>query len=598
MEPVTQRSNPDPSARAVAQGTERALWLCSALGAAGVSAAPETDLESALDAGVPLLVIDPQGWEESCAAALGAYDRRPGCPPAVLFVSSSPLVRFTAGPAFDTLAEPVSSRELAFASAQALGARQRFSTCWPAPLGPPAERDVRRLAARLERATGLEVRRDREAAFVQALRTRLVARLVASVREYAEWVDQRGDGAEELEILAGLVTVGETYFWRYSGQFQALQTELLPVLSRRRTAHRRLRLWSAGCASGEEAYSLAMACAETLSPEWDVEVLGTDIHRPSLVRAERAQYRARSLRNLPPALARRYTVPGPRGGASVTDPIRRRVRFEVLNLGGEGLAAWLRDRGPFDAIFCRNTLIYFSRAAVERTLALFEGALDEGGGLFLGASEALHPRRPALRPVRGPGSFFYVKGPPLAVAPAPPTASPEVAPSPSPAAVYARGLGLLDAEDFEGAREAFRSLIAIEPEDARGHTGLALVLSNEGRETEARRHLERGRLMGPELAETHYLLGLLEERSGREPEALLHYRRTLDLDPEFFMAHFNRAWILRRSGKIEAFGEELGQVKEILQKTPRASPWLTGGLGPEALLDLVVGALEGTGETA
>jgi tetratricopeptide (TPR) repeat protein len=294
------------------------------------------------------------------------------------------------------------------------------------------------------------------------------------------------------------------------------------------------------------------------------------------------------------ALARRYTVPTS-GGARVVDEIRRRVRFEILNLGSEGVASWARGQGPFDAIFCRNTLIYFSRAAMERTLSVFEGALVEGGGLFLGASEALHPRRQNLRAVRGLGSFFYSKE--TAAPTAPPTARPvpDAVAQPPVAALYARGLGLLDAEEFEGAREIFRSLVALAPEDGRGHTGLALLLANEGRETEARRHLERGRRMGPDLAETHYLLGLLEERAGRESDALLHYRRALGIDPEFFMAHLNRAWILRRMGKTEAFAEELRQVRAILQEAPRASPWITGGLGLEALLDLVAGALDGAG---
>lgn len=595
MEPVNPKATSDLPAFAVAQRPERAQQLAEALRSAGFLAKPETDLESVLAGDARLVVVDPQGWEASCEACLGAYDRRPRCPPAVLFVSWEPLVQYTAGPAFRFLPEPVAGHELAAAAKSALRARQRFCAVWPTPLGVPPDRDLKRLAAALERATGLEVRRDRQAAFIQALRTRFSARLMPSPHEYGDLLDRHPEGAQELEALAGLITVGETYFWRYSGQFRALQTELLPALGRRWRSPRRLRLWSAGCASGEEAYSLAMACAQNRELEWDVEVVATDLHRGSLARAERAEYRPRSLRNLPSVLARRYMVPIS-GGARVADEIRRRVRFEFVNLGSGRLASWARERGPFDAIFCRNTLIYFSDPAVQRTLGVFEDALAEGGGLFLGAAEALHSRRPTLRPVRGPGSFFYVKETPAPVAPAPapqaPT-GPGSSPESSVDALYARGLGLLDAEEFEGAREAFRSIIALAPEDARGHTGLSLLLANDGRETEARRHLEKGRRMGPELAETHYLLGLLEERAGCEAEALRHYRRALDIDPEFFMAHFNRAWILRRRGKTEAFAEELRRVRAILLENPRANPWITGGLGLETLLDLVGTALEG-----
>lgn len=562
----------------------------------GLDAVPETDLESALGSGTSLLVIDPEGWEESCEASLEAYDRRRPCPPAVLFVSGAPLVAHTAGPAFASLPEPVASRNLAAVAARALKARQRFCSSWPTSLREPADRDLRRLAAQLEGATGLEIRRDRQAAFVQALRTRMVAQLTPTLRDYADLLDRRAEGAAELELLAGLMTVGETYFWRYSGQFQALQTVLLPALAARGARPRRVRLWSAGCASGEEAFSLAMACIESLEPSWEVEVVGTDLHRPSLARAERAQYGTRSLRNLPAPLMRRHTVPVSGGRSRVADDVRRWVSFEVLNLGGPELRTWARERGPFDAIFCRNTLIYFSRAAADRALAVFEDVLTEGGGLFLGASEALHPRRPNLRPVRGLGSFFYLKERAAPVAEAPRTA-PALRSGPSVAELYGRGLALLDAEEFARAGEAFAAIVAAEPEDARGHTGLALLLANEGRETEARHHLERGRTKGPELAETHYLLGLLEERAGREVDALGHYRRALAVDPEFFMAHFNRAWILRRMGKHEAFAEELVRARAILEERPRANPWITGGLGLDALLELVAGALDGAVST-
>lgn len=599
MPQTNEHPNPETAVLAVSRSPDRAGGLSEALRRAGLCALPCTDLETALAGGAPLLFVDPVGWEESCQASLASFSRRRSCPPAVLFVSPAPHVPYTAGPAFAFLPEPVSGGDLAAASTRALKARERFCAYWPGPLAAPGSRELQKVAAVLEGATGLEVRPDRLEAFSQAVRTRMVARLVPSLREYADALTRRGEGAAEVEILSGLLTVGETYFWRYAGQFRALQAMLLPSLAGLRGGSRRLRLWSAGCATGEEAWSLAMACAEALEPGIDWEIVATDIHRPSLARAEAGEYRSRSLRNLPHDLVRRFTEPIS-GGARVQAALRRRVRFEFLNLGSDGLAAWARERGPFDAIFCRNTLIYFSRPAAGRVIDVFQRALAEGGGLFLGASEALHPPPEGLRVVRGLGSFYYVKEPRgeptgevgSAAAPG------EAVAAATSAALHARAVARLEAEDSQGAREAFRALVAQYPEDSRGHAGLALLLADEGCEAEARRHLDRARRRRPELAETHYLLGLLEERAGREAEALLHYGQALAVDSGFFMAHFNRAWILRRLGRTEACLEELLRVRELLGRTPPAAAWITGGLGLDAVADLVGRGLEDLGVEA
>lgn len=587
-----ENRSPDAAVLAVSRKPDRANHLCVELREAGLRAVASTDLEAALSDAVPLLVIDPDGWEDSCQSSLGSFDRRRHCPPAVLFVSSSPLVGYSAGPAFASLLEPASRRDLLAASRRALKARERFCSYWPAALSAPSDRDLKRLAGLLEARTGLAVRRDREESFAQAVRTRMVARLVPSAREYAELLARTASGESEVELLAGQFTVGETYFWRYGGQFRALQNVLLPALARRRGGLGRLRLWSAGCATGEEAYSLAMACSSMLDPSCDWQVLATDLHRPSLGRAEIGEYRPRSLRNLPPEVARRFTVATPRG-ARVVDELRRRVRFEPLNLGSDALEPWVRENGPFDAIFCRNTLIYFSRPATDRVVGVFEAALADGGGLFLGASESLQPGRRGFTVVQGQGSFYYAKevrraeaGSSRPAAPRGPDAAEALA-----AAQYARGLALLGADDAAGAAEVFRVLAALHPDDSRGHTGLALLLANEGREAEARRALERARPWGPELAETHYLMGLLDERAGLEAESLLHYERALAVDPEHFMSRFNRAWILRRFGREESFTAELREVRGILRRSPGVGAWVTGGLGLEAVLDLVARGL-------
>ncbi len=594
IRPEAHRTPPDlrneHSIRVVAADPHALRGLLQSLAPTPLAPSSTADLEAACTEGPRVLLVDPTGWENRCRRILEAYETRPTEPPAVLLTGQDPGVIHRAGPCYAFVPRDAPPRVLTAAVHQARRAWKTFAPSWPSLLREFSAEDLAAIGELLEAMTGLASRRDRAAAFQQAVRTRLVGRLCGNPREYADLLRRRGTGQAEAELLAALLLVGETYFWRYSGQFRALQECLLPDLLRGREAGRPLRLWSAGCSTGEEVYSLAMACREA-APGHPVEVLGTDLHRPSLAHAESGEYGERALRNLPARLRARYISPTEAGGR-VIDSLREGVTFEVLNLGGPEFAAWARKHGPFDAIFCRNTLIYLGRPPAEGILKVFETSLGKGGGLFLGASETLFHQRRDLEPVRAMGSFFYRKGRPRASSADSPTSSRgKPAVDPRVEALYREGLASLDREDFAGGRVAFEKALELSPTDPRGHTGLALLLANDGRETEAFEHLQRALGSPPELPETQYLLGLVAERTSRQGEALRHYGAALRLDPGFFMAHVNRAWILRRLGQRAAFSDEMKAALAILKGRPRVSPWVTGGMGWEALLGLVADSL-------
>ncbi|MBI3186156.1 MAG: protein-glutamate O-methyltransferase CheR [Myxococcales bacterium] len=191
----------------------------------------------------------------------------------------------------------------------------------------------------------------------------------------------------ELETAVEALTTNETYFFREPQQLKAFSEEILPELAARGGRQRRIRLWSAGCSSGEEAYTIAILALESgLFAGWDVEVYGTDISRRVLAAARHADYGPSSLRAAPPDLVARHFEPPAGRKRRVSAAVRSMVSFGHLNLLDEEMAQLVPR---MDAIFCRNVLIYFDVPARRRVLKVFYEKLVEGGYLLLGHSESL-----------------------------------------------------------------------------------------------------------------------------------------------------------------------------------------------------------------
>jgi chemotaxis protein methyltransferase CheR len=205
----------------------------------------------------------------------------------------------------------------------------------------------------------------------------------------------RGSSIEYEALLERLLTQ-ETSFFRYPAVFEALEKTILPELQERKFWEnpRTLRIWSAGCSTGEEPYSIAITLCEALkfAEAWETEILATDISRRALRHSERGAYSKRSLRNVPPARAEGYFT-ATKHGFQVRPRIRRMISFAQMNLV-ESIYV-----GKLDCIFCMNVLMYFSD---ERRLAIlrrFYDALEPGGYFLLGHAETLSNSPMKLEPV-------------------------------------------------------------------------------------------------------------------------------------------------------------------------------------------------------
>src|SRR5512133_1357061 len=233
---------------------------------------------------------------------------------------------------------------------------------------------------------GIHFRDDTKYLLERRLAPRLQALGLASFAEYHRFLRYDPGRAAELEEALDVITTNETYFYREPIQLGAFAQELLPDLARTLAPVRRLRLLSAGCSTGEEAYTLAVLVRESrLFEGWGVEIAGADISRRCLAAARAGAYGEHAFRSPEAEHMRRWFRL--RGGKWVVDDaIRGMVRFGRENLlEPEALAslAWL------DAIFCRNVMIYFDLAARRRVLARFHEKLRDGGWLLLGHSESL-----------------------------------------------------------------------------------------------------------------------------------------------------------------------------------------------------------------
>lgn len=196
--------------------------------------------------------------------------------------------------------------------------------------------------------------------------------------------DPRSDA--EYDQIYDLVTTNETYFFREPAQLTAFVEEIIPDLLSRKPV-KKIRIWSAGCSSGEEPYSIAMLLSEAGWYEHAAfEIFASDINQQVLARARKGQYRENAFRATDPTVRDRYFSREPDASWRIRDEIRNRVQFGRLNLYDEARVSLL---GHLDLVFCRNVIIYFDDASKRVVVSNFYNRLIEGGYLLLGHSESL-----------------------------------------------------------------------------------------------------------------------------------------------------------------------------------------------------------------
>lgn len=375
------------------------------------------------------------------------------------------------------------------------------------------------------------------------------------------------------DLVAGL-TIGETYFFRNTAHFDALRWEILPPLIRQRRRDRRLRLWSAGCSTGEEPFSLAILLRELIPgiEDWRITILGTDINKASLQRARAGLFRSWSLRKLNDAQRAAYFTQ--EGDAFALAPrIRDMVTFSYLNLTEPAYPALETNTTAIDLLLCRNVAIYFSFDTIRDIAERLHRCVLDGGWLITGAAETnseifsrfasrsfpgavLYQKSQSALPVpvgrafEKPGGACKVARGPQAIGRIPPQSSraderTQVAPH---CVAYEQALDLQRQGDEPAAVAMLQRAIALRPEFAEAHYRLCRLHANRGRLAEAKASCVDMLRADPLNAEGHFTWGLIAQEEGRIDEAVEAFRKTLYLSPSFILAHHGLSVMLIHTG--------------------------------------------------
>jgi chemotaxis protein methyltransferase CheR len=362
------------------------------------------------------------------------------------------------------------------------------------------------------------------------------------------------------------LSVSETHLFRIRAQFEAFAERVLPALLVARRRARRLRLWSAGCSTGEEAWSLAILVERLVPPGWDVTVLGTDVDEAALERARRGVYGPRSFREAPGWVRSGWFTPTA-DGWEVDARLRRRVRFAALNLATDAYPSPATGTDGIDLLLCRNVLIYFTPDARARTTARLSRCLAPGGWLAVAPAELSSAALPDLDVRYFPAAILHQRADRALAGPRS-GAAPAVASRPT---ARAHGPRRPSGKTAAGASEAAPRAAAWLDE--------ARACADRGDRKEAGRLIEAALEADPLLAPGRELRAQLLLEDGDDEGAEGDLRAALFLDPGLAVAHATLGALLARRGERSRATAAGAEVRRLLAGRASGDPVPGAGAG-------------------
>ncbi|HEY5593888.1 MAG TPA: CheR family methyltransferase [Nitrospiria bacterium] len=424
-----------------------------------------------------------------------------------------------------------------------------------------------------------------------------------------QWLISSPLTKNRIEILAGYLTVGETYFFREKKSFEIFEEHILQkLICSRRGTEPRLRIWSAGCCTGEEPYSIAILLDKLIPDpkDWNITILATDINPRFLQKASEGVYNEWSFRDAPTRIKERYFERKKGGRYKILPEIKKRVTFSYLNLAEDAYPSLTNNTNAMDVIFCRNVLMYFGPERARKVIQNLFRSLINGGWLIVSPSETSQALFSQFATVNFPGVILYRKdsdlsrtGQAMGVFPSMPveeagvsfqppvhffsdpapeavftqetgaslplegekkkTAEPRPAPYAEAAALYERGR-------YAEAAEKIAVLLSDHPDDAKAMALLARVYANEGRLAEALEWCEKAIAADKLNPGGYYLLATILQEQDQAGKATVSLKRAIYLDPNFVLAYFALGNLAQQQGKSKDSEKYFENALSILSK--------------------------------
>jgi chemotaxis protein methyltransferase CheR len=450
--------------------------------------------------------------------------------------------------------------------------------------------------------TGLHFPQDRWRDLARGIAAAAPAFSMPDAAACAHWLLSAPLTRHQIEVLAGHLTVGETYFFREKMSFEALEQHILPQLIRARASERRLRIWSAGCCTGEEPYSVAMLLDRLIPDQrdWNITLLATDLNPVFLRKAAAGIYGEWSFRDTPDWLRERYFKRRKDQRFELLPHIRKRVTFACLNFAEDVYPSLMNNTQAMDVILCRNVLMYFNPAWVKKVAQNFHRSLVDDGWLMVSPAETSNSLFPQFKAVSFPGAVLYRKTsgaepqadvtgfPVLPVATVDPfdllpdtLRMSEAVTSVSVQSVAAGPVASFESVSGHPSNHAERP--DTDPKDA--FCRMAHSCANQGTLTEAIAWCEKAIAADKLDPATHYLLATILQEQGENDRAAQALLRALYLDQDFVLAHFALGNLRLSQGQQREARRHFDTAQALLQThtqdeiLPEAEGLTAGRLG-------------------
>jgi len=439
-----------------------------------------------------------------------------------------------------------------------------------------------------------------------------------SVEPFVSWLLSTKLTQRQVETLASHLTVGETYFFRETVSLEALEKYILPELIASRRGMRYLRIWSAGCATGEEPYTIAILLHRLIPDigKWRITLLATDINPRFLERAAQGIYREWSFRGDFQWLKDQYFTRTLDGRYRIVEKIRKMVTFNYLNLATDPYPSLFNNTNAMDIIFCRNVLMYLEPSLAKLVVGRFYRALVDEGWALSSVTEGFHLLSTRFVAVTFPGVILYQKRADqrgtleifrprsyrekdaaakeeaepeelLSVPPTdtwPPDSLPELKPEPARSAppvpeippsqviegnavdsLYESAMRLFEQGHYSECERTLTSVLSEDPGNSRGYALMARLYADQGRLPEAQSWCEKAISINKLDAGCHYLRAIIfiEQRCFDEAEQAL--RHALYLNPDFVLAHFTLGNLVREAGRTSLSSRHFEHALLLLQ---------------------------------